>query len=77
MMKQAPPPSRSSYQSWPPASAMIWRASDRPSPLERPPAGPLRANLPPTAPPLAGLKPAWTIEGKLLRFDVYRGQAKA
>jgi len=29
------------------------------------------------APPLAGLKPAWTIEGKLLRFDVYRGQAKA
>jgi hypothetical protein len=29
------------------------------------------------APPLADLKPAWTIEGKLLRFDVYRGQAKA
>jgi 16S rRNA (guanine1516-N2)-methyltransferase len=28
------------------------------------------------APPLANLKPAWTIEGKLLRFDVYRGQAK-
>jgi 16S rRNA (guanine1516-N2)-methyltransferase len=27
------------------------------------------------APPLANLKPAWAIEGKLLRFDVYRGLA--
>ena len=27
------------------------------------------------APPLAGLKPSWTIEGKLLRLDVYRGLA--
>ena len=27
------------------------------------------------APPLGNLKPAWTIEGKLLRFDVYRGGA--
>lgn len=25
------------------------------------------------APPLGNLRPAWTIEGKLLRFDVYRG----
>ena len=28
------------------------------------------------APPLANLEPAWTIEGKLLRFDVYRGLCK-
>ena len=28
------------------------------------------------APPLANLKPGWTIEGKLLRFDVYRGLGK-
>jgi 16S rRNA (guanine1516-N2)-methyltransferase len=28
------------------------------------------------APPLGNLKPSWTIEGKLLRFDVYRGQSK-
>lgn len=27
------------------------------------------------ASPLGDLKPAWTIEGKLLRFDVYRGMA--
>ncbi|MFM7807586.1 MAG: class I SAM-dependent methyltransferase, partial [Planctomycetota bacterium] len=27
------------------------------------------------APPLANLQPAWKIEGKLLRFDVYRGMA--
>ena len=27
------------------------------------------------APPLANLQPAWRIEGKLLRFDVYRGMA--
>ncbi|NDB18825.1 MAG: hypothetical protein EB027_06150, partial [Actinobacteria bacterium] len=28
------------------------------------------------AAPLANLKPAWNIEGKLLRFDVYRGLCK-
>lgn len=28
------------------------------------------------APPLGDLKPSWTIEGKLLRFDVYRGLRK-
>ena len=27
------------------------------------------------APPLGNLQPAWKIEGKLLRFDVYRGMA--
>ncbi|NBP51568.1 MAG: 16S rRNA methyltransferase, partial [Actinobacteria bacterium] len=27
------------------------------------------------APPLGNLRPAWAIEGKVLRFDVYRGGA--
>ena len=35
-MKRAPPPSRSSYQRWPPALATICRASDRPRPLDMP-----------------------------------------